>query len=884
MIRFFFFLLLFLSMGFFPLRAADSSEQFLSAYQSFQQGEKLERSGNTDEALSKYRYAESLLLSISKNDPSWQKPVVEYRLKKTREGLDRLQGGSSGTLSAGVTEASSTDAASSSKQGPSITIVPPVASTADAKSARAAGNSNTDVLRLRRQIEELKNQLQDARDALSAQKNRQGDLENAEWVKKRSEMSRDLDLARRRISDLERDLKARSSWEKDLKDLQKKLDETVADKQAAEEQYQQGARKAAEENASLTKQLREAGEKLARSADSKQKIEELTKEVENGKEAMEQLRAKLSHSEEVAKASAEKNEELKKQYGQVTGQLASLQKQLDASAKAARSSAEEASKKAAASEADRAALEEERARLLAKLDAAAKAVDSFKNDAASSPPLRNELEQVKARLAENERSLEVAKSKLAESEQLASADRAQADRRSQASESLKTLLEQQNASLQDQLKAALSKVSAAADQTPDSAALQEKLKVLQDQVETSARNYADSRRQLEELTKARPDQEKALQQKEKDLSEAHHAAEKLQGDLSAANQKITSLQQQGAKGEDRLRELQEQLATRDAEIARIKKKKGSGGAAEEKNSEENTLLRGIVLREIKEEAKRAQARRLMEEELKRLNIQSQSLSEQITVLSAPVIELTPQERALFKEAQLVVSDSGTEKVQASIAAPIIKEGKKSSPEEVDKQSQSKGSDAASAEIPWQGKFKELLAHAKQEFDRQDYLQAENSFQEALQLSPNDFFALSNLGVVQFQLGKMKEAEESLKKASEKSTDSSFALTTLGIVHYRQERLGDAENVLRKAVSINPQDFTAHNYLGIVLAAAGKGRAGESEIMKAIEINPQYADAHFNLAVIYATGKPPSKIMARKHYKKAIELGAPPDPSLENLVQ
>ena len=192
--------------------------------------------------------------------------------------------------------------------------------------------------------------------------------------------------------------------------------------------------------------------------------------------------------------------------------------------------------------------------------------------------------------------------------------------------------------------------------------------------------------------------------------------------------------------------------------------------------------------------------------------------------------------------------------------------------------------ATSQEVASQGKFKECLARAKDAFDKQDYPQAENSFKEALKLSPDDYFGLSNLGVVEFQLGKMKEAEEVLLKASQKPSDSSFALTTLGIVHYRQERLSDAEKVLRKAVAINDQDFTAHNYLGIVLAASGNGKAGESEIMKAIEINKDYADAHFNLAVIYATGKPPSKMMARKHYARAVELGAPPDPSLEQLVQ
>ena len=156
-------------------------------------------------------------------------------------------------------------------------------------------------------------------------------------------------------------------------------------------------------------------------------------------------------------------------------------------------------------------------------------------------------------------------------------------------------------------------------------------------------------------------------------------------------------------------------------------------------------------------------------------------------------------------------------------------------------------------------------------------------QDALNASPNDYITLSNLGVVEFQLGKMSEAESTLKKACAQDPKKSFSFTTLGIVHYRQERFDDAEKVLRQAVAINDQDFTAHNYLGIVLAASGKSKAGESEIMKSIEVNPSYADAHFNLAVIYATGKPPAKEMAKAHYKKAVALGAPADAALEKLI-
>lgn len=998
-----------LAAGVTTLAAADPSEQFLSAYQGYQQGEKLERSGNTAEAVKKYRFAESLLVSIGKNDPTWQKPVVEYRLKKIRESLDRLQ--ASGTDSVSVASSEQAPDVMTPEEHspvPSITITPPSAPQRTATQAPA--DSSGDVRRLKRQLEELKGELKEAKEALISQKTRSKDLEDAQRTEKFSELTNKLDVANRTISDLKRDLKARASWEKDLKDLQKKLDEAVADKLAVEEQYQVGAKKAAEENAALVVQLREAREKVAGGEEARQKYEQLKKEVESGRESMEQQRLKLEHAEQVAKESGSRSGDLEKKLSQATEKLAAVQKQADetaplrerlkelqsgfsrsealaknsvadlqvaeeeravlvekiarlseaareaskvkgleeegeefrktiarlqeragsaekelarsrseaqSSAKAEQDAKERLAKIERNGEADRAALEEERTRLLSKLDQSAKALEAAAKEAGAVAPLNREIAELKARMAENTKSLEVSKNKIAEAEKIAATARAEGERKAVASKNLQELLQQQNGSLQEQLKTTLGRISLMVDQGQDASGLREQLTNLQHQIDLNARNHEESQRRIAELSKAQPEQEKALKEKEKALSEARLETEKLQSELAEANQKIVSIQKQGSVGDDRLRELQDQLASRDAEIVELRKGRD---ASDQKNIEETTLLRGIVLREIKEEARRAQARRLMEEELKRLNVESQTLADQITVLSVPTVKLTPEERALFKDQQLVISDDGGGKMEVSIAAPIQKSIPQDESKNAAKELQKKGDKAAGvvtnpaadqagekaaatssgqleqgadkgdssapadAAAPWQGQFKELLARAKDEFERQDYLQAESTFREALKLNPDDYFALSNLGVVEFQLGKLKEAEEVLRKASEKTSDSSFALTTLGIVHYRQERLSDAEKVLRKSVTVNQEDFTAHNYLGIVLAASGKGKAGESEIMKAIEINPRYADAHFNLAVIYATGKPPAKMMARKHYAKAVELGAPPDPSLENLMK
>jgi len=1051
------------------LFAADPSEQFLTAYQAYQQGEKAERDGNATEALKKYRFAESVLVEITTKDPAWQKSVIEYRLKKTREGVERLQAGGGAEAPVNSQSAQRPPAQESSSQGPSITVVPPAAASEASNQQKSLPDSSAEVRRLKKQLEGLKSDLQEAREALTSQKNRSKDLDSAKWVEERTKLEKDLLEAKDQVATLSDRLKKRDSWEKDIKDLQRKLDDALADKAATEELYQQREKKMADAASELAKQLEEARRKVAEGSVSRQKLEGLSKEVENGRESLKQLQGKLEQAESKAKESLAKNTLLQDQVSQISEKLAEAQKQSleldplraklkalqdesatlksevsnsrdklavlekesriaqgesakreasltadlqvveeerrriseqvaklaeaareasrvkilekegddlrksvaslqdevaaarkDAADALARAETSEKSTKAmaaklasaaSAAEADKVALEEERARLSGKLAEAAAAIAELGKKADAAVPVTKQLEQLQGMLAENSKALESATSRLAAAEKALSAAKAEAEAKALASLKLKEMLEQQNASLQTQLNGATERLKTIVEKGRDSGAMQEQIKKMQEQITLNAKNYEDSQRKLAEISKERPELEKALKDREKSLADAKNEAEKLRADLSTANQKVTVLQEQTSQGEDRLKKLQDQLAqisqsgsvaekstesvvdkkledlgkegeklraelatakqtitslqgnasaikaleeklsNKESELARLRKSKGktpAGAMADQ--SQENSILRGIVIRQVKEEARRAQARRLMDEEMKRLNIQSQTLTEQIAVLSAPSVELTPEERALFKDGQLVVADNGEGKLQASVAAPkskpVEEKAGDATPGRKDGNVQEPAEEKSTQpqEIAWQGKFKESIARAKTAFERQDFQAAENSFREALGYSPDDYFALSNLGVVEFQLGKFKEAEELLQKATQKTSDSSFALTTLGIVHYRQERLADAEKVLRKAITVNQQDYTAHNYLGIVLAASGKGAAGESEIMKALEINPQYADAHFNLAVIYATGKPPAKMMAKKHYAKAIELGAPPDPSLERLIQ
>ncbi len=180
--------------------------------------------------------------------------------------------------------------------------------------------------------------------------------------------------------------------------------------------------------------------------------------------------------------------------------------------------------------------------------------------------------------------------------------------------------------------------------------------------------------------------------------------------------------------------------------------------------------------------------------------------------------------------------------------------------------------------------KPLAEQAKAAFDREKYADSERLYDKALQLAPNNVYLLSNRGVVQFRAGKLKQAEDSFRKAIAIAPEDSFSWCTLGIVYYSQEKYDDAVNALTKSLAINSKNATAHNYLGITAAQKGWMEAAQKELDTAIQLEPKYADAWFNLAVVLATKTPSNKPDAKKAYDKAVELGAASDPAMETLVK
>ena len=105
-----------------------------------------------------------------------------------------------------------------------------------------------------------------------------------------------------------------------------------------------------------------------------------------------------------------------------------------------------------------------------------------------------------------------------------------------------------------------------------------------------------------------------------------------------------------------------------------------------------------------------------------------------------------------------------------------------------------------------------------------------------------------------------------------------------MAYYSQDNFYLAISHLTRVVNDDPKNSRAHMYLAVVAQQAGWSSAAEEELRKAIAIDPKYAEAHYNLALVYLEQKPPAVELAKRHYFRALDLGARPDKKIEEQVK
>jgi Flp pilus assembly protein TadD len=171
-----------------------------------------------------------------------------------------------------------------------------------------------------------------------------------------------------------------------------------------------------------------------------------------------------------------------------------------------------------------------------------------------------------------------------------------------------------------------------------------------------------------------------------------------------------------------------------------------------------------------------------------------------------------------------------------------------------------------------------------DFRNDKFEEAKNEFQTMTQLAPTHPMAWANLGSAEFRLGDVSAAEEHLRKAVLLDPTAQQSWLTLGIIDYQKNDLDAGLAALSQAVYLDPKDPKAHLYLGILIRKRGWLEGAEDEMRKAIELDEQYAEAHFNLAVLYLERQPPAVELARRHYYRALKLGAEHDEELDRVLK
>lgn len=894
-------------------QSSDPGQIFLSAFMSSEEAEKLEAQGSFRPALAKFRYAGSIIDQLQQRNPDWQPHVIAFRKKKIADAIQRLES----RIALEPPPAPITP-----QPGLDPSLVPGVS---DSNTPTGGDAFDRAAVEMRAQMKKIKQQLERSRI----------ELENEQ--KEKARIARQLEEASSKLSDATSLAQQQAEKLRRAEAVKLQIAETEAAK--VEAAIAETA-KAREQQEKLRKELEKAKTSGTTKGEASQpesaKVEAALAELAKAKEQQEALRKELGKAKEseaalksqIEQADAEQST-AKSKIERNQGTLQALQAELDA-AKAEAEKAKTQLSRAKNSEAD----------LQAKLESTRKEIEAKSKEKEASALTQNEalkkqLEKLRLALDDAKADREVAEEQgeliFKRSVKIAR-ERAEAtNRNQQLSEELATAQKKAAALAETEAKlvkvtqerdVANKKVESLADvekklvamvrereaARKENSEMAKELAKSKQKVETVSSERDNALAQLEQAKAAKGQVEKLLTENaslmkkldeaQKSIAEFNSAGAKNENQITALKTQLTAVEtqlatakQEGASNRTLISELQKQLD------AASKVAKAPVTEEQKRLNQENELLRGIVLRELKEQARREQSRQLILSELDRLQVRSKGLNEQIGLLSQPAVKLSDAERALFKGPQMEIIDNTPGAMSISIAAPASDNAAAPKPKNaapgIEGALPASGNDELPAappkvstklNFPVPPELQDLAKQAKDHCNRGEYLKAERTYEKIVSKAPTNIYALSNLGVTRFRAGHLKLAEETFKKVLVLAPNDAFTHSTLGIVYFEQSRYDEAVNALTQAVAINPKSATSHNYLGIAAVKKGWLEAAQKELQTAVQLDTDYAEAHFNLAVLLSTMQPPNKESARKHYKKALDLGMKADPKVEETLR
>lgn len=125
-------------------------------------------------------------------------------------------------------------------------------------------------------------------------------------------------------------------------------------------------------------------------------------------------------------------------------------------------------------------------------------------------------------------------------------------------------------------------------------------------------------------------------------------------------------------------------------------------------------------------------------------------------------------------------------------------------------------------------------------------EAVGAYRRALQLRPQFFEALANLGNVHEGAGRFAEAAACYQRALALRPEEPLLLNGLGMCELARGRLAEAAALFERALAKRPEWDTALNNLATARGKLGEGEAAIALLRRAVAIRPQFVEAWANL--------------------------------------
>lgn len=317
-------------------------------------------------------------------------------------------------------------------------------------------------------------------------------------------------------------------------------------------------------------------------------------------------------------------------------------------------------------------------------------------------------------------------------------------------------------------------------------------------------------------------------------------------DLAMAKTQINSLRKEKLAQQQRLAELEARLKSEEKSLA-------EGGT--DADPAEVAVLRDIIQRQLRVQERRRQARDLLVEAAKDLGSKDERLAQAIELFDAQEIALSPEEMKLLAGKQ----------VDGEFISPFAR----------DRETVGRATADLNRDI------RAFERTAEKSFLAGRLLPSRELYEMILEQNPGHTPALCKLGVVQLKLQEADAAADAFRRAVEMNSGNPYAHRMLGYSLMLLGELPGAEQEIRRAAELAPTDAKSLMLLGTVCYRLGRAGEAETYFKATVSVDPTLSEAYFNLAVLCLRDKRIDE--ARRHYRKALELGALPDPDLEEKL-